>query len=105
VRDPRLTVDPDRHACSGQGLDTVRSRARRALVGDQLDIKTASLGADQRLHDARTVVRPRAPTRISRSALSTARTAKAAQSSSGEKQTAIAAPDVRPEILDAGRID
>jgi hypothetical protein len=54
VRDPRLTVDPDRHACSGQGLDTVCRRARRGLVGDQPNMNPTSLGADQRLDDART---------------------------------------------------
>jgi len=53
VGDPRLSVDPDRHACSGQGLDTICSRARRGLVGDQPDINASSLGAYQRLDDAR----------------------------------------------------
>jgi hypothetical protein len=53
VGDPRLSVDPDQHARRGQGLDTICRRARRGLVGDQPNINTASLGADQRLHDAR----------------------------------------------------
>ena len=51
VRDLRLTVDPDRHACSSQGLDAVCRRARRGLVGDQPDINATSLGAYQRLDD------------------------------------------------------
>jgi hypothetical protein len=52
VCDPRLTVDPDRHACSGQNLDTICSRARRALVGGQPHINPAYLGPNQRFDDA-----------------------------------------------------
>jgi hypothetical protein len=47
------TVDPDRHACSRQRLDTVCRRARCGLVGDQPNINPASSGAYQRLDDAR----------------------------------------------------
>jgi len=44
-----------------------------------------------------------APTMISRSALSIARTAKAEQSSSGAKQTAMAAPEATDEVGNVGR--
>jgi hypothetical protein len=53
VCDPRLSVDPDGHARSGQRLDTICRRARRGLVGNQPDIDAVSLGANQRLDDAR----------------------------------------------------
>src|SRR6516225_3465185 len=48
------------------------------------------------------VVSPYAPTRIWRSALSIARTANAAQSSSGEKQMAIAASETTVDTGSAG---
>jgi len=50
------------------------------------------------------VVNPYALTRISRSELSIARTANAAQSSSGEKQTAIAAPAAIEAVRNVGAI-
>jgi hypothetical protein len=48
----RLTVDPDRHARSGQELDTICSRARRGLVGGQPHINPAYRGPNQRFDDA-----------------------------------------------------
>jgi len=50
------------------------------------------------------VVSPSALARISRSALSIARIAKEARSSSGEKHTALAAPDVTEAAGTAGEI-
>jgi hypothetical protein len=52
-RDPRLSVNPYRHARGGQGLDPACVFARRGLVRDQLDINAAFLGPDQRLDDPR----------------------------------------------------
>jgi len=63
-------------------------------LSDQPDINAALLGADQRFYDAGAGSEAVAPTRISRSALSIARTANAAQSSSGAKKTAITSFDV-----------
>ncbi len=82
MRDARLIVDPDWDACCGQRLDPARTATRCGLVRDQPDIDPALRSG---------IVE--ALTRISLSALSIGRTAKAAQSSSGAKQTATAAPD------------
>jgi hypothetical protein len=49
VRDPRLSVDPDRHARCGQRCDPACGRTWRRLVGYQSDINAAFLGADERL--------------------------------------------------------
>jgi hypothetical protein len=68
VRDPGLSVNPDRHARGGQGLDPAYAFARRGPVRDQPDINAALLGPDQRLDDPRASRQP-APTKISRSAL------------------------------------
>jgi len=47
-RDPCLSVDPDRHARSGQGLDPAFAFARRGLVRDQPNVNPAFLREDQR---------------------------------------------------------
>jgi hypothetical protein len=99
VREARSIVYPHRHARRGQRIDATRASARRRLVGDHPNINAALFGPDQRPNDPGTDRQAVAATRISRSAVSMALTANAAQSSSGAKQTAIAA-SVEAEAAD-----
>jgi hypothetical protein len=75
---PHFTVAPYRHRCNGQRPDPVCVPARRRLVGDQLRIDAGPLTRTNASTIRDPVVSPKAPTRISRSVLSIARTAKTA---------------------------
>jgi hypothetical protein len=57
-RDPRLSVNPDRHSRGGQGLDPAFAFARRGPIRHQPDINPAFLGADQRLDHPRASRQP-----------------------------------------------
>ena len=58
MRDPRLSVNPDRHSRGGQWLHPAFAFARRGPVRDKPDINAALLGPDQRLDDPRASRQP-----------------------------------------------
>jgi hypothetical protein len=102
VCSPRLIVYPDRDARSSQRLDPACPTARCALVGNQPDIDPALFGPDQRLNDARPGGEAIGANEDLVLGMSIGRIAKAAQSSSGAKQTATAASDVTEGAGSAG---
>ena len=100
MRNSRLSVNPDRHARGGQGLDPAFAFARRGLVSDEPYVNPALLRGNQCLDNPRASSQPIGTDQDFALGVVDG-TANAAQSSSGVKQTAMAAPEATEE---AGRM-
>ena len=102
MRDPAPVVDPNRHTRRSQQFHAALALAGCRLVGDQANIDAALLGTDQRLDDARAGGEPIGADQDLTLGIVDRPVGKAAQSSSGEKQTAIAAPAATDEAGNTG---